>query len=63
MEDVEISRHGSIFLFALRTESAQQWVDENVGGDATWFGDQLAVEGRYAVDLAGGMLGDGLQVI
>lgn len=63
MEDVEITRHGSIFLFALRTVSAEQWVGDNVGDDATWVGDQLAVEGRYAPDLAGGMLSDGLQVI
>ena len=60
--DVNVENHGSLFLFRLNSPAAKAWVDENVGGDVQWFGGALVVEPRYAHDLAGGMLGDGLEV-
>lgn len=61
--DVEITNHGSIFLFQPLTDSAREWIEENVSEDAQWFGGALAVEHGYAADLAIGMQGDGLVVV
>jgi hypothetical protein len=60
--DVRISNHGSIFLFDLLTDAARAWVDANVAGEAMFFGGALAVEHRFAADLASGMAADGLAV-
>ncbi len=60
--DVEVSREGGLFLFAPLTGGAQDWIDEHVGDDATWCGERLVVEHRYALELAEGMLSDGLRV-
>jgi hypothetical protein len=58
--DVQISKHGSLFLFQPLSSAANEWIEENVGGDTSYFGSALAVESRYALDLAGGMKDDGL---
>jgi hypothetical protein len=60
--DVEIQNHGSLFLFYLNTTEAKAWVSENVSHERTYFGNALAVELRYARDLAAGMVNDGLTV-
>jgi hypothetical protein len=60
--DVQVTGEGTIFLFDLRTEKAREWVAENVGGETNYFAGSLAVEHRYARDLANGMIGDGLVV-
>lgn len=60
--DVQVENHGSIFLFRILTDAAQSWVDENVSEEAQWMGNGLAVEHRYAEDLAQGMLNAGLNV-
>lgn len=61
--DVVVTAHGTLFLFELRTGVAREWVNDNVPEDATWFGNALVVEHRYARDLAAGMQGDGLVVV
>jgi hypothetical protein len=58
--DISIENHGTIFLFRLNTPAAAEWVSQNVQEDAQFFGDALAVEHRYAQDLAAGMQADGL---
>lgn len=60
--DVVVENHGSIFLFTLRTARARRWVDQHVQEDAQWWAGRLAVEHRYAWDLAQGMAADGLRV-
>lgn len=61
--DVAVSNHGTVFLFALLTDRAREWVDENVQAEGwQFFGGSLAVEPRMARDLAQGMLNDGLEV-
>lgn len=57
--DITVQNEGTIFLFHLHSEEAVAWVDENVP-EPLWFGKALAVEHRYAEDLAQGMLDDGL---
>lgn len=60
--DVTVSRSGSLFLFQPLTPTAKEWIDGQVGTEATFFGSALVVEHRYAHDLAQGMLDDGLVV-
>ena len=60
--DARISHHGSIFLFHLLTDRASEWVEEYVRDDRMMFGGALVVEHRYALDLAQGMVRDGLVV-
>lgn len=58
MPDVYVENHGSLFLFHLETEEAVMWVEANVGEVEL----PLAVEHRYAYDLAQGMLDAGLTL-
>jgi hypothetical protein len=58
--DISIENHGSIFLFRMNSPAGSEWVSQNVHHDAQFFGDALAVEHRYARDLAAAMAADGL---
>jgi hypothetical protein len=58
--DVRISGHGSILLFQPLNDVATEWLVKHT--DGTWYGDSLAVEPRYATDLAKGAQDDGLAV-
>ena len=60
--DVTVEGHGNIYLFRLHTDTAREWVNENVSEDRQMFGGALAVEHRYASELAAGMSADGLAV-
>lgn len=61
--DVMVHNHGSVFLFTLLTPAAEKWVEDNVQVESyQWFAGQLAVEHRYAQDLAAGMVDAGLTV-
>lgn len=60
--DVTITCHGSLFLFHVHTVPAEQWIEENVSGEQSWLGSALAVEHRYAEELAAGMVAEGLKV-
>lgn len=55
--NVIIENHGSIILFRPMTPSADQWLHEHTEG--MWFGGALAVEPRYAMDLATGLTEEG----
>jgi hypothetical protein len=58
--DVFIENHSSVFLFRPATLAGSEWLTENT--DGMWYGDALAVEHRYAQDLAQGLLDAGLVV-
>jgi hypothetical protein len=60
--DVLLTGGGNIYLFILETPAAKAWVEENVSDDRHMLGRGLAVEHRYAADLAAGMAEDGLTV-
>ena len=68
--DIRVASHGSLFLFTATTTIGREWIDSNIPDDAQWLGSSLAserssegaVEPRYALDLAQGMLNDGLFV-
>jgi hypothetical protein len=60
--DVHVVNHHSIVLFHLTTPEASAWVEENVAGEAQFFGMALVVEPRYVADLIHGMHEAGLEV-
>jgi len=59
--DIQVQNYGSIFLFVPLTEAGEEWLRANT--DGTWFGGALAVEHRYARDLADGAIEDGLILV
>jgi hypothetical protein len=60
--DVHVQHEGTISLFHLQNEEAKGWVETHVVGETSWFGQALAVEHRYVLDLIQGMQEDGLIV-
>jgi hypothetical protein len=61
--DVIVHNEGTIFLFELLTTNARKWVAEHVQPEP-WqmYGHSLAVEHRYARDLADAIHADGLVI-
>jgi len=53
---------GSVCLLIPATREARRWLDENIGEDAIYFGQGLAVERRYAVQILDGIQADGFEV-
>lgn len=60
--DYTVENHGSLFLFRPETPEAQAHLEAHVDDEAQWFGDALAVEPRYAADLAAQLGDDGFVV-
>lgn len=60
--DVTVENHGSIFLFDLHSEAAQDWWAEHVPEPGMRYCGKEVVEHRYAEDIAEGMQADGLEV-
>jgi hypothetical protein len=61
--DIQVENHGSIIMFRPMTDEATDWLNEHVESEGwQWFGGALAVEPRYAGDLADGARADGLEV-
>jgi len=60
--DVLVANAGTVFVFSPLTARAKQWIDEHVEPDATWYGEVLVVEHRFALGLAAGMRDAGLEL-
>ena len=60
--DAQVINGGSVFLVTPHTDAAREWIKENVGDDAQFFGYSLVVEPRYAPELVKGMQEAGLTV-
>jgi hypothetical protein len=60
--DFIIENHGSVFLVRPTNEGAVQHLRENVQGDASWFGDALAVEHRFIENLVAQLREEGWTV-
>jgi hypothetical protein len=60
--DLIVRDEGTLFLFCPLTPKAKAWIDEHVQPDATWYGNALVVEHRYAWALVGGMNDAGLTI-
>jgi hypothetical protein len=62
MADIAVANEGSIALVWPLSTVGLQWIEQNVDGEALWFGGALAVEPRYLDDLVYGMECDGLEI-
>jgi hypothetical protein len=60
--DLIVRDEGTLFLFCPLTPRAKAWIDEHVQADATWYGNALVVEHRYAFALAIGINDAGLTI-
>jgi hypothetical protein len=60
--DFRIEGGGTVYLFRPLTETAREHLETNVQSDAQWFGDALAVEHRYARDLAAQLAEEGYVI-
>lgn len=60
--DFVIENHGSLFLLRPISDAADAWVDEHIAEDAPSFGGAVAVEHRFIVAIADGIIADGLTV-
>jgi hypothetical protein len=53
----------SVYLLTPHTEAARAWLEENVHAEPhQFFGQAIAVEHRYILDLVTGIQNDGLSV-
>ena len=59
--DIEISNHGSIFLFTPRTQAGREFVAQ-AEEDAQYWGLSLVVEHRYLNDVALLAVEQGLKI-
>ena len=60
MPDYQIDNYGSVFLFTPMNGPARQHLKDHTDGQ--WFGSSLAVEHRYAPNLASALQDDGFTV-
>lgn len=62
--DVSVSNQGTLWLFLVHTETAQEWVREHVQTDMDGVGRfmRFTAEHRYAPDIAEGMMAAGFNV-
>lgn len=60
IRDFDVENHGTIFLLRPLTETAREWIEEHIPGDAMTFGDAVVVEHRYINDILTGLHADEL---
>ena len=59
--DIEITNHGSIFLFTPKTQAGREFVAD-APEDAQFWGLSLVVEHRFANDVAEAAIDAGLHI-
>ena len=62
MSDFFLSDQGSLAILVPLSEEAHDWIDENLGEGAIWYGRGIAIEPRYVGGLLEGITSDGLTV-
>lgn len=64
MADVTVEDQGSLVLFKIESQEAQEWVDDNIDvPDFAWLGgQQFVVEHRFADNLIAGLQDAGFEV-
>lgn len=60
--DFVLNDQGSIVLLLPNSDAAREWLDDNIGEDAQYFGRSLVVEHRFADDIIDGIMAEGLIV-
>jgi hypothetical protein len=53
---------GSVCLLIPATREARRWIDDNIGEDAMYLGQGLAIERRYVGQILDGVQADGFEV-
>jgi hypothetical protein len=61
--DVEVSCHGSIYIFTPLTPAAREWVAEFLPEDAQQWAGGTVVEHRFIAEIILGARRDGLSVV
>ena len=60
--DFRLQDEGTIAILYAETEAAEQWVTDNLPGDAQrWGGNGIVIEHRYLGDILFGLHNDGLR--
>ena len=44
------------------SDDAQNWIEEHIPGDAQYFGNSVAIEHRYVIDVIDGIHADGYTI-
>jgi hypothetical protein len=60
--DFTLTDGGSVCLLTPTTREARGWLDENIGEDAMYLGQGLAIERRYVQQILDGIQADGFEV-
>jgi hypothetical protein len=60
--DFAVHNEGSIFLLEPLSDDAQNWIEEHIPGDAQYFGNSVAIEHRYVIDVIDGIHADGYTI-
>lgn len=53
---------GSVCLLIPATSEARRWIAENIGDDALYLGQGLAIERQYVGQILDGVQADGFEV-
>jgi hypothetical protein len=62
LPDILVRNEGTIFLFIPLMPAAKDWIAKNVQPGVQWFGNALAVEWRFAAELAAAIRDAGLAL-
>ena len=60
--DFTLTDGGSVCLLTPTTSDARRWLDENIGEDALYLGNGLAIERKYVQQILDGIQADGFEV-
>ena len=61
--DFTLTDGGSVCLLTPTTSDARRWLDENIGEDALYLGNGLAIERKYVQQILDGIVADGYRVV
>lgn len=58
--DFHVTGEGTVYLLIPRNDRAKKWIDQHIADDATHFGNGVAIEHRFILDIAKGIESAGL---
>lgn len=60
--DFRFANHGSVTLLQPMTKEAEAWIEYNLPENATFFGQAVVIEPRYAGPILDAIKNDGMEV-
>jgi hypothetical protein len=57
--DFTLTNGGSIYLLRADSPAVEEWLEEHVGGETTYWADALVIEPRYVAALVEGLEAEG----